>query len=198
VEALYVWLNRIPFEHNTTWNSLLVAVIERSAKVMVSLRKWAGHHGILSGALAGAVCSLVLGVLDAPLAIFLAVPFIAGLVAGSVGNGAKAGVLALFLSILVLVPTSVMLPHQSVDLPGDVSGVGIVGGTLAALTNSLLGSARATMGGFAALFSQLGQILMVLVLVSMVVAVGVGLVASAIAGAFGGVVGRPLRRLTSR
>ena len=159
------------------------------------MMRWAKNHSVLSGALAGAVSSLVLGVSDAPLVALLVVPFIAGLITGSAKNGAKAGILSLVLSILVLIPTSVILPSQNVDLPGDVSGIGIVGGTFAALTNGLLGSARATMGGFAALFSQLGQILMILALLSMTLIVGIGLVASAIAGAIGGLIGQPLRKI---
>lgn len=152
-------------------------------------------HGVIFGSIAGALLSFILGICGAPLILLLLAPFVAGLLAGSVGNGAKAGILSVIFSILVLVPVSIMLPTQSVDLPSAASGVGIVGGTFAALTNGLLGSARATMGGFAALFSQLGQILIVLVLVSLVLVVGVAMIASAIVGAIGGLVGKPLRRI---
>lgn len=152
-------------------------------------------HPVLSGALVGAVSSLFLAALDVPLVMLLVVPFIAGLMAGSAKNGAIAGMLSLVLSLLVLIPASAVLPSQTVNLPGDVSGIGIVGGTFAALTNGLLGSARATMGGFAALFSQLGQILLILVVLSMALMAGVGLVASAVVGAIGGLIGRPLRKI---
>ena len=151
-------------------------------------------HSVILGSVAGAFLSLILGVFGAPLILLLLAPFAAGLLAGSVGNGAKAGILSVIFSVLLLVPTSLMLPVQNVNLPSDVSGVGIVGGTFAALTNGLLGSARVTMSGFAALFSSLGQILMILVLLSLVLVAGVAMVASAIVGAIGGLVGQPLRR----
>ena len=151
-------------------------------------------HSIIFGSIAGALLSLVLGMAGAPLFLLVLAPFAAGLLSGSIGNGAKAGILSVIFSILVFVPASIMLPTQNVNLPSDVSGVGIVGGTLAALTNGLLGSARVTMSGFAALFTQLGQILAILALVSFVLVAGIAMVASAVVGAIGGIVGRLLRR----
>ena len=151
-------------------------------------------HSVVFGSIAGAFFSLIIGVSGAPLILLLLAPFAAGLLSGSIGNGAKAGILSVIFAILLLVPTSLMLPVQNANLPSDVSGAGIVGGTLAALTNGLLGSARVTMSGFAALLSGLGQIIIVLVLLSLVLVAGVAMVASVIVGAIGGLVGQTFRK----
>lgn len=146
------------------------------------------------GSLVGLGVGFILGVINAPLVFLLFAPFIAGIVTGSVGGGAKAGILTLILGLLLAVPlaTALVPPSGSVPDFNQTTGVGIVGGTLSALTNGLLGSARGIMGGFGALFYQLGQILLVLVLLSLLVVVGVGLVVSATAGAVGGLIGKGL------
>ena len=159
------------------------------------MKRFFVSHSVVFGSIAGAFISFILGILGAPLILLLLAPFIAGLLSGSVGNGAKAGLLSVIFSLILLVPASIILPVQDVNLPSDVSGAGVVGGTLAALTNGLLGSARATMSGLAALLTGLGQIILILVLVSLVLVVGVVTVASVIVGAIGGLVGRPLRGL---
>ena len=99
-----------------------------------------------------------------------------------------------FFGLLLAIPLATALVPPSGTTPdlGQTSGVGIVGGTLSALTNGLLGSAQGIMGGFNALFNQLGSILLVLVLLSLLVVAGVGLVVSTIAGAVGGLIGKGL------
>lgn len=151
--------------------------------------KWLSSHRVVSGALAGVASGLTVGLINAPFLTLLAAPFISGVVGGSVKNGAKAGILTLVLGLLVGVPASAALLSSGVLPRPNVSGVGIVDSTLAALTNGILGSAYATMGGFAALFSQLGQIMAFLALASIAFIAGVGMVASAIAGALGGLLG---------
>ena len=152
-----------------------------------------GHRSIL-GSLVGLGVGLLLGVVNAPLILLLLAPFIAGIVSSSVGGGAKAGILTLILGLLLAVPLAAALvpPNESVPEFDQTSGVGIVGGTLSALTNGLLGSARGIMGGFSALFTQLGAILLVLVLLSLLVVVGVGAVVSVTVGAIGGLIGKIL------
>ncbi len=154
------------------------------------------RHSTIVGALIGAAIVAVILLLDLPLSLLVIAPFIAGLIAGSVGGGAKAGVLTLIISLLFLIPTSVILVNPNSQLPNmsDTSGVGIVGGTLSALTNGLLGSTRATMGGLAALATQLGRIMAVLILLILALTVGVGLIAAAIVGAIGGLFGRLLKK----
>ncbi|MFH0897213.1 MAG: hypothetical protein V1850_04100 [Candidatus Bathyarchaeota archaeon] len=144
------------------------------------------------GALIGAALVLVILLLDIPLYLLAIAPFIAGFIAGSAGGGVKAGLLTLIISLIFLIPTSTILVNPNSPLPNipDTSGVGIAGGTLSALTNGLLGSTRATMGGLAALATQLGRIMAVLVLLSLALVVGIGLVASAIVGAIGGLFGK--------
>jgi hypothetical protein len=151
-------------------------------------------HRSFLGALVGLGVGLILSVVNAPLILLLLAPFIAGVVSGSVGGGAKAGLLTLILGFLIVVPMASALVPPSASVPefGQTTGVGIVGGTLSALTNGLLGSAQATMGGFAALFNQLGQILLVLVLIALLVTAVVGLIVSTIVGAIGGLIGRGL------
>jgi len=132
--------------------------------------------------------------MNVPLVFLLLAPFIAGIMSGSVGGGAKAGLLTLIFGLLLAIPlaTALFPPSGTVPDLGQTSGVGIVGGTLSALTNGLLGSAQGIMGGFSALFTQLGSILLVLVLLSLLVVAGVGLVVSAVTGAVGGLIGKGL------
>ena len=150
-----------------------------------------GHRSLL-GALAGLGVGLILTVVNAPLIFLLLAPFIAGVVSGSVGGGAKAGLLTLILGFLIVVPMASALVPPSASVPelGQTTGVGIVGGTLSALTNGLLGSTQVIMGGFGALFNQLGQILLVLILIALLVTAVVGLVVSTIVGAIGGFIGK--------
>ena len=159
-----------------------------------NMLKWFSGHQSILGSLVGLVLGLILGLVNAPLIFLLLAPFIAGLISGSVGGGAKAGMLTLILGLFIAVPlaTALVPPSGSEPTFTSTTGIGIVGGTLSALTNGLLGSARGIMGGFGALFNQLGQILVVLVVLSLLVMAGIGLVASAITGAIGGLVGKGL------
>ncbi len=120
-------------------------MIDQSGRELALRKGLFKSHSVVFGSIAGAFFSLIIGVSGAPLILLLLAPFAAGLLSGSIGNGAKAGILSVIFAILLLVPTSLMLPVQNANLPSDVSGAGIVGGTLAALTNGLLGSARVTM-----------------------------------------------------
>jgi hypothetical protein len=142
--------------------------------IFPSISLFSGHRSIL-GALVGLGVGLILGVVNAHLIFLLLAPFIAGIVSGSVGGGAKAGILTVILGLLIAIPlaTALVPPSESTPEFTPTTGIGIVGGTLSALTNGLLGSAQGVMGGFGALFHQLGQILLVLVLVSLVVMVGI-------------------------
>ena len=152
-------------------------------------------HRSIFGSAVGLGIGLFLAVINAPIVLLLLAPLVAGIVSGSVGGGAKAGLLTLLFGVIIAVPLATALtpPNGSVPDLGQTSGIGIVGGTLAALTNGMLGSAQAIMGGFAALMSGLGQILFILVLLSLIVAGGVALVVSTAVGAVGGLIGRVFR-----
>ncbi|MDQ1281232.1 MAG: hypothetical protein QG670_2496 [Thermoproteota archaeon] len=147
-------------------------------------------HKSLKGAAIGIALGLVLYLLNANFWFFLLVPFTAGVVAEKAGSGAKAGILTLLITVILIIPLANLTPPNVGGMPSfnESEGVG-VGAVFAALGNSIGSSASVIMGGFGALFQALGTIIFFIILIVLVVMFAVGLFVTAILGAVGGAAG---------
>lgn len=149
-------------------------------------------HPSITGSLFGLFSGFLLGILNVPSAVFILAPLLAGVLAGYLrGSGAKAGVLTLLLPILVILAIPLLFPtvDWAASTMPEVTGVGPVGATLAALSNGLIHSTWSIAHGLAAITSALAGILILILVIMIPIIVAVGIVVTAILGFIGGKIG---------
>jgi len=166
----------------------------------IPFKNWFLAHPSLTGSLVGIFSAFLLGFLSFPGPLFLAAPFLAGIIAGHLGgSGTKAGLLTLVLPITVMIMIPIVFPNvdwTASTIP-EVKGIGVINGTMAALTNGLIRSSWGIANGLASISTAIGGIITLIILIMLPILIAIGLTLTAVLGFIGGKIGGVTKKIIS-